>query len=311
MDIVILAIKNDLNSVLDAGRLMLTAFFIVAVFNSYIGILSKPVNWTDVILRLVLGFVLLQNYTWVMDTTRDIVAGIDQRVNPEQSAIKQYADMNDNMQKQYQQNTQRSFVAQVKAFFFGHLHTLMINLSFIFYAVISKVMEAIRYSIVGILYKLGPILVPLILFPSTDKVLKGWYTHYVSVLCWPILWHITLSVAVALSEEVGATGQGVEQFACLNFAVCFILILSPMIVSSLVAGVGMGGAAAFAGFMATNAIFGAARGGLGMSAAAIEGRIFAPRFSPPFPSHPATTPTTANGKFKEAMIKPFKQRKKQ
>lgn len=116
MDIVIAAIKSDLNSVLDAGRYMLTGLFIVAVFNSYVGILSKNINWTDVILRLVIGFVLLQNYTWVMDTTRDIVVGLDQRISPDQSAIDQYAQMNDNMQKQYQQNTQQSFVSQVKDF---------------------------------------------------------------------------------------------------------------------------------------------------------------------------------------------------
>ncbi len=33
MDIVIAAIKSDLNSVLDAGRYMLTGLFIVAVFH--------------------------------------------------------------------------------------------------------------------------------------------------------------------------------------------------------------------------------------------------------------------------------------
>ncbi len=314
MDIVLAAIKTDLSSVLDAGRYLLTGLFILAVFNSYVGILSKTVNWTDVILRLVIGFVLLQNYVWVMDTTRDIVIGIDQMVNPEQSTINQYAQMNDNMQKQYEANTQRSLVEQVKTFFFGHLHTLVVNLSFIFYAVISKIMEAIRYSLVGILYKLGPILIPLILFTSTDKVLKGWYTHYVSVLCWPILWHIALSVAVALSEQVGATGQGIEQFACLNFAVCFVLILSPMIVSSLVAGVGMGGAASMIGFMATNALFGAGRQSLRqLSGGANGNNKYSPQVLPPSAYQSTGTPTVMGGKFKDVMLNNalFNKRKKQ
>jgi len=311
MDIVIAAIKSDLNSVLDAGRYMLTGLFIVAVFNSYVGILSKNVNWTDVILRLVIGFVLLQNYTWIMDTTRDIVVGLDQRISPDQSAIDQYAQMNDNMQKQYQQNTQQSFVSQVKDFFFGHLHTLIVNLAFIFYAIVSKIMEAIRYSLAGILYKIGPILVPLILFPSTEKVLKGWYTHYVSVLCWPILWHIALSVAVTLSNEVGASGQGIEQFACLNFAVCVVLLFSPLIVSSLVAGVGMGSAAALTGFMATSALMGVGRETLRLTGSAIEGRTYSPQVqTSAASSHPATTPTTMGGKFKDLMIKPTTKRNK-
>ena len=113
---------------------MLTALFVVAVFMNYLDVLNNNVNWANVIMRLVLGFVLLQNYTWIMDTTRDIVAGLDVRINPDQSYVNQYAEMGDNMQKQYEANTQTSFVSNVSNFLFGKftLHTLIINLSFIF-----------------------------------------------------------------------------------------------------------------------------------------------------------------------------------
>jgi len=303
MDLVITAVKADLFTALDAGRYMLTALFIVAVFRSYLDVLNTNVNWSDVIIRLVLGFALLQNYTWVMDTTRDIVAGVDERINPDQSFVNQYAQMGDNMQTQYEANTQTSFVSNVSNFLFGKftLHTLIINLSFIFYAVVSKVMEAIRYSLVGILYKMGPILVPLILFRATGNILRGWFTSYICVLCWPILWHIALSVAVALSAEIGATGQGIEQFACLNFAICFVLIFSPMIVSSLVAGAGIGAAAAIAGSVTLNSLFNTAsragQAGVRAMSTIIQGRSVSQSFPPV-----SQTPTTTGGVFKDTML---------
>ena len=39
-----------------------------------------------------------------------------------------------------------------------------------------------------------------------------------------------------LKRQIAQTGEGIEQFACLNFAICFVLVFSPMIVSGLVAG---------------------------------------------------------------------------
>ena len=303
MDLIITAVKADLFTALEAGRYMLTALFILAVFMNYLDVLNNNVNWANVIMRLVLGFVLLQNYTWIMDTTRDIVAGLDARINPDQSYVNQYAEMGDNMQKQYEANTQTSFVSNVSNFLFGKftLHTLIINLSFIFYAVVSKIMEAIRYSLVGILYKMGPILVPLILFKSTGNILKGWFTSYVSVLAWPILWHIVLSVAVALSAQIAQTGEGIEQFACLNFAICFVLVFSPMIVSGLVAGAGMGAAAAVAGSVTLNRVFNTAsragQAGVRTMGNVIQGRSVARQSLPPV----YQTPTTMGGPFRDVM----------
>jgi type IV secretory pathway VirB6-like protein len=254
MDTVLTAVKGDLSTVLTTGSYLLGSLFVLAVFVNYIGILSYNVNWADVIVRLVIGFVLIQNYIWIMDTTYGVISGVDQAINPNQNFVDQYATMSNNMQQHFQNNTQQSIVSQVGNAIFGRfsLHNLIINLSFIFYAVISKIMEAVRYSVTGILYKLGPALVPLILFKSTSKVLKGWYTSYIAVLCWPILWHIALAIAVALSNQIGSSNQGIEQFACLNFAVCFVLIFSPFIVNSLVAGVGAGSSAAVSGMMSTN-----------------------------------------------------------
>ncbi len=255
MDLVIQAVKNDLPNCLSTGQTMLISLFVVAVFVRYVGLLSHYVNWADVILRLVIGFVLLQNYIWIMDTTRDIVTSVDQTVNPNQDFVSQYANMSNTMQTQHVNTTRQSILGQVTnaVVSFGRytIRNLIINLSFIFYAVVSKIMESVRYCITAILYKIGPLLIPLVLFESTGQVVKGWYTSYVSVLCWPILWHIVLGIAVTIGSQIPTNG-GLEQFACLNLALCFVLIFSPFIINSLVAGVGAGSSAALGGLMATN-----------------------------------------------------------
>lgn len=294
MDTVLTAVKGDLSTVLTTGSYLLGSLFILAVFINYIGLFSYSVNWADVIVRLIIGFVLIQNYVWIMDTTYGIVSGIDQAINPNQNFVDQYATMSNNMQQQFQNNTQQSIVSQVGNAIFGRfsLHNLIINLSFIFYAVVSKIMEAVRYSVTGILYKLGPALIPLILFRSTSRILKGWYTSYVAVLCWPILWHVALSIAVALSNQIGSSNQGIEQFACLNFAVCFVLIFSPFIINSLVAGAGAGSSPGLGGIISSNK----ATNFMGVvSTGAIKGiseRVIQPNIQ---------SPSTSSGIFKDFM----------
>ena len=294
MDLVLSAVKTDLNNVLNAGWCMLGSFFILAVFFSYVGIMSRGVNWAEIILRLVIGLVLLQNYVWIMDTTRNIVISIDEMITPNQDYFSQYAAMSDNFHKLHQESTQPSIIAQVKYFFAqAPLHNLIINISFLFYGLIAKVMEAVRYSLTAILYKMGPALVPFVLFQSTGSIVKGWFTSYVSVLCWPILWHIALGVAVSLSGNV----HSVEQFACANFAVCFVLVASPMIINSLLAGLGVGSSSMLASFISSKSAtsFTTAAGGLGLAVAAAK-------VVTPFIQRLPGSPTTATGKFKDFML---------
>jgi hypothetical protein len=264
MDLVIQAVKNNLPNILNTGQIMLTSMFVLAVFVRYVGILSHHVNWADVIIRLVIGFVLLQNYTTIMDTTRDIVSSIDRTVNPTQDYVTQYAQMSQTMESQNVNTTRQSILQQVTnaVVSFGRytLRNLIINLSFILYAVISNIMESIRYCTTAILYQLGPVIIPFILFESTGRVVKGWFTSYVSVLSWPILWHIVLQIAVTVGQQIPTNG-GLEQFACLNLAVCFVLIFSPFIINSLVAGVGAGSSAALSGLVSTNTAGNAALSG--------------------------------------------------
>ena len=252
MDFIIGVINSDLAGIIQLGKYLLGGFFILASFITYLGVFQNKANWAGLIVSLVVGFVLLQNYVWVMEITRDIVTGIDLKISPDQNATNQYVIMCENMQKIYENNQQKGFSLAI----FGTktLHNLTINLSFIFYSIVSNVMQAVRYSITAIIYKLGPILMPLILFNSTKKVLQGWFVSYVSVLSWPILWHIALSIAVALSGQISPTLDGIEKFAMMNFAVCFVLIFSPMIATSLAAGIGVGAAASLASMGAINKV---------------------------------------------------------
>ncbi|MBP9854907.1 MAG: hypothetical protein KBD53_08575 [Candidatus Omnitrophica bacterium] len=273
MDYIIDVVKGDLGRILFSGQFMLSSLFLLAVVTQYLGVIQHKDGWTGLLLRLTIGFILLQNYTWLMDTTRVIVEGVDVMINPDQSFINQYATMSDNLRQEYEANVQKSITSQILNFGKNTIHNLIINLSFIFYAVISKIMEAIRYSITAILYKLGPVLIPLILFNSTKRVLSGWFTSYVSVLAWPILWHITLAIAVAISRKIGLTGDGIEYFVALNFAVGFILISSPMIISSLAAGVGAGAAASLAGAFASKSAIDTLRQGTRLSLAGSGGAV--------------------------------------
>jgi len=245
MDFILDAIRTDLAGILIIGRTLLGSFFIFACFFMYLGIFaSKEANWSGVIFRLILGFVLLQNYALVMDTVKDIIVAVDTAINPSTSAPEQYMIMSQNMQDLYEQNQPKGFSLAV----FGKktLHNLTINVSFIFYSIVSNVMQAIRYTVAGIIYKIGPLLIPFIVFKSTTRIIEGWFKSYVAVISWPILWHIVLSIAVTMSGSIDLTLDGVEKFIMLNFAVCFVLIFTPMIMSSLIAGSGIGSAASFA-----------------------------------------------------------------
>ncbi|MDO8674749.1 MAG: hypothetical protein Q7K71_01365 [Candidatus Omnitrophota bacterium] len=294
MDVVLSAVKTDLNRVLDAGQYMLVSFFLLAVFVNYVGILSRSINWADVVLRLAIGFVLLQNYVWIMDTTRNIVASVDEMLNPNQDFISQYAAMSDNIWKLHEASTRPSIVSQIKFIFSSAIfHNLIINFSFLFYALIAKVMEAVRYSLIAILYKLGPALIPFVLFRPMTNVVKGWFTSYVSILCWPILWHIALGIAVGVSGNT----HSVEQFACTNFAVCFVLVFSPLIINGLIAGIGASSTSVLAGFMSSKsaASFMTAAGQVGVA-------VVASRVVGPLIQKLPGSPTTATGKFKDLML---------
>jgi hypothetical protein len=100
-----------------------------------------------------------------------------------------------------------------------------------------------------------------------------------------------LGIAVTVGSQIPTKG-GLEQFACLNLALCFVLIFSPFIISSLVAGVGAGSSAGLGGLMSTstagNAITGSGYSGFKLAAIFTERSI--------------RNSTILPGKFKDFML---------
>lgn len=250
MDIILGVVKANLNEIISLGNTLLGGLFILACFMTFLGTFQNKANWPGLFLRVVAGFWLLENYVWVMDLTRDIVVGVDKVITPDPNAANLYVEMSDRLQAVYEksQKTGFSFALLGKK----TLYNMTINLSFIFYAIVSNVMEAVRYTIIAIVYKLGPVLIPLIAFKTTIRVVIGWFTSYVAVLSWPILWHIVLSIATSLIGGEELTLADLEGFIMINFAVGFVLIYTPLIVAGLSAGIGVGIAASLAGRGAIN-----------------------------------------------------------
>ena len=124
-------------------------------------------------MRLVIGVILLQNYVWLMDTARTIVTSVDQMVNPNQDFVSQYAQMSNNFWQQQQAATQPSIISAIKNYFSSAIfHNLIINISFILYAIVANIMEQIRESWVAIMYKLGPFLYLLFYLKQRKGLLK-------------------------------------------------------------------------------------------------------------------------------------------
>lgn len=297
MDFILDTIRSDLGGILGVGRILLGGFFIMSCFFMYLGIFTaKGANWSGLLFRLILGFVLLQNYALVLDSVRDIIVAVDTTVNPSTSAVDQYATMSQKMQELYEENQQKGFSLAL----FGKktLHNLTINLSFIFYAIVSNVMQAIRYTVAGIIYKIGPLIIPFIVFKSTSRIIEGWFKSYVSVISWPILWHIVLSIAVTMSGSIDLTVDGIEKFIMLNFAVCFVLIFSPMIMSSLISGAGIGAAASMAALGAINRISDHAKRGGRVATGTLAGGVDATLGAVASGEYNAIIPESMSGGFK-------------
>jgi hypothetical protein len=261
-DTLINIIKADLGSSIETGEVMLFGLFPLAILFTLIAVFSNKASWSSLIARVLIGIAMIQSYTWIMDTTRDLVTGVNEKIIPAQDFIAQYQQIVENFRTYYENNQQKGFLNQFKEFGKNSITNLVINLSFIFYGIASYVMNTVRFIIAGFLYKIGPALIPFILFRSTGKVIAGWYTSYVSVLLWPIIWQITLAIAVAISANIVETGDGLMNFISINFAVSAMVIFAPMVVTALAAGYGVGAVASFAGALATTKAFETLRQGM-------------------------------------------------
>lgn len=254
MDIIIDTIKQDIGTVITVGQQLAGFFFLLACLFNYIVTLQGKSSWTRLITSLVIVFVMLHHYVWIMDSTKLIVDGVRSEVTSNQNFVTQYQDMVERFQEVYEDNEGTHFVAGISIERISQkmLHNLIVNLSFIFYGLISFIMNALRADLIGILWMLGPLLIPFLLFQSTMKIVGGWYTGLISIYLWPLVWQITLGIAVAQSGNIQVNGQGLIEFISLNFATCAMLIMAPLLISSLAAGAGAG----FVGSIASAVTYG-------------------------------------------------------
>jgi hypothetical protein len=253
-DIVIEIIKSNLDIVVGTGRSLLLGFLPLAIIITYLGVLRNKSSWLDLFLRVVIGFIILGNYESWMDTIRNITVSIINTVTPE-DFISQYKSLVESFQQKYAEQQASNPWEAIQNFIKNSATTFLINLSFLFYSIATFVMNTVRYVFAALLYKIGPLLVPFILFSSTVRILGGWLTSYISVLFWPLLWRIMMSIAVDQGQNIPLTAEGILSFTAFNLAVAGMVIFSPVIITSIAAGLGAGIAGSLAGAFATKGAF--------------------------------------------------------
>lgn len=253
-DIVIGIIKSNLGIVLATGRDLLLGFLPLAIIITYLGVLRNKASWVDLFLRVVICFIILGNYEIWMDSIRNISVSIINTVTPK-DFVSEYKDIVESFQQKYAEQQSTNLWQAIQNAIKNSATTLLINLSFLFYSIATFVMNTVRYVFAALLYKIGPLLVPFILFSSTVRVFGGWLTSYISVLFWPLLWRIMMSIAVDQGHNIPLTAEGILSFTAFNLAVAGMIVFSPVIITSIAAGLGAGIAGSLAGAFATRGAF--------------------------------------------------------
>lgn len=254
-ELIINIIKSNLDIVLGAGRGLLLGFLPLAIIITYLGVLRNKSSWLDFFLRVVICFIILGNYEDWMDTIRNISVSIINTVTPN-DFVSQYKSIVESFQQKYAEQLASNPLEAIQNFIKNSATTLLINLSFLFYSIATFVMNTVRYVFAALLYKIGPLLVPFILFSSTVRVFGGWLTSYISVLFWPLLWRIMLSIAVDQGKHIQQLElDGLMTFVAFNMAVAGMIVFSPVILTSIAAGLGAGIAGSLAGAFATKGAF--------------------------------------------------------
>lgn len=275
MDIVNSIVAERADQLIVIGRMLLGSFFILATVTTYLGSMQGRQGWTGLFIRLTIGFMLLQNYAFVMTQTEKIVESINQKINPDGSWLERYVEMSSKVYDSYQKNVKRSMLDVVRSLAKNALHNFVVNISFIFNSLTMRIMKVVQDTLLAILKTLGPILIPFLVFSSTQNIVVGWYKSYVEILTWPILWGIVLTLAARIGESYGIFGENLETFVAMNFALGFVILFSPMIVSLISRGLGVGTAASVAAtgatLMATNALTGTGSAALASTGGMITG----------------------------------------
>ena len=249
-------LKTDMISVVKLAQYLIVAFFPIACFLQYHKVFVGQTNYRVLLVRTVVIFMILTNYVSFMELNKDIIAGVTKKITNGQNNAILYSQMltkAEQKQRENQKQEKKSFLKSLGNFGVGNftIQNVIVTTCFYFYRIVTRVMGVVQKTMIGILYKLGPLLLLFLLFDKTIAVVIGWYRSYLCTLSWPLLWSIILSLAVTISKNYNISGVGFELFIAVNFAVCWVIIFTPMIINNLVSGAGIGTAASIAGGMAS------------------------------------------------------------
>ncbi|MCA9404743.1 MAG: hypothetical protein KC897_13220, partial [Candidatus Omnitrophica bacterium] len=101
-DTLINVVKSDLTVSYGVGYILLSGLFPLSAFLTYIGAFKQQVNWSWLIVRLVIGFVLLDQYEFILDTTRLLVQGLHQALGLHTDYVAQYQRILEQFQTLYE-----------------------------------------------------------------------------------------------------------------------------------------------------------------------------------------------------------------
>ncbi len=240
MEVILNFAKQDIEHVIGLGKTLAGGFLVLACLLNYIATVQGKANWPALMVSFVMAIFILHNYVGIMDTTVELIAIVNQEVNKKDTYLSSYIKMVDDFRSVYEQNQKEKF----SIFDIGYklLHNLITNLSFMFYGAVIYIMKFVREHLLGIMFRLGPLVIPFMVFNNTKKVPIGWYASFVSVCLWPLVWQLVLTYAVEQASQIDLSFNNIVHFVNLNFVVCILVVLTPVLVSSLVAGVGIGAA---------------------------------------------------------------------
>ena len=109
------------------------------------------------------------------------------------------------------------------------------------------VMGIIRLFAMCILYVIGVIAIPLIIFPQASRVAKGWFIAIIEVGCWAILWKLVL-VLFEIFQPYDIKGAADFLTVALYYiTIGCVMLWTPKLISSLGRGIGIGESMSMAG----------------------------------------------------------------
>ena len=116
MEAILDTIRPELGGVIAIGFHLAGFFFLLACLFNYVVTLQGKANWTRLLTNLVIVFILLSQYVWIMDISKELVEGVQAEVTSNKTYLTQYVEMVDNFREVYEKN-QGDVEGAIKGYF--------------------------------------------------------------------------------------------------------------------------------------------------------------------------------------------------